>query len=94
MGKITNISTSASREWYTSYAQRVAKEFPDYDIIVNGGCWRSYDSYCEVDISGKVIELDFYLPSHIDFDACFEDIKKCVISAENSCANPANISSF
>ena len=85
MGKITNISTSADREWYTTYAERVAREFPEYDIIVNGGAWRTNEVSCSVDTEMKTIELDFYLPRYIDFDACFEYIKSYVINEENVC---------
>ena len=82
MGKITNISDSSQKEWYTTYAKKVSDAFPDYDIIVDGGSYRGHDVSCEVNPKEKTIELDFYLPFYIDFEECFSFIKNTVINAE------------
>lgn len=83
MGTITNISVSCgNKSFYTMYAERIAREFPDYDIVVDGGAWRFYDSCCTVDVKDKVIILDFYLPNHIDFEKCYNNIVQTIKSAE------------
>ena len=83
MGTITNISMSYGNKcFYTTYAERVAAEFPDYDIVVDGGAWRYYNCCCDVDVQSKIIVLDFYLPYHIDFEKCLEKIIRTVRSAE------------
>lgn len=79
MGKIVNISTSANyKDWYQVYAERVAKEFPLYTIIVDGGGNRGYDCCVELKREEKEIHLDYYLPIYIDKDACFDYICTCL----------------
>lgn len=79
MGKIINISTSANyKDWYQGYAERVAKKYPDYTIIVDGGACRGYDCRVELNREEKEIHLDYYLPLYIDKDACYDYICGCL----------------
>ena len=68
--KVINKSKSSYSSWYESYAQVVADEFPDYQVVVDGGSWRYYDCWFEVDITNKIINLDFYLPKYINTENC------------------------
>ena len=70
MGNIKNISTAKSREEYTALAAVIAKKYPDYDIVVNGGAYRFYCVSYEVDKDNKTITLDYYIPRHINTKVC------------------------
>ena len=67
---IKNISTTLSKDAYYDAVDIIARKYPNYSIIVDGGSWRGYNVRYEVNHSEKVIKLDYYLPLYTDFNIC------------------------
>jgi hypothetical protein len=72
MKKITNISTAKSKKAYFQLAKGIAKKYPDYSITVDGGAYRCYCVKFDVDHQSKTINLDYYIPDHINTEKCNE----------------------
>lgn len=70
MGTIKNISTAKSSEEYTPLASEIAKKYPDYNIVVDGGAYRGHCVSYEIDKDTKTIKLDYYIPRHINTKVC------------------------
>lgn len=93
MKKVNNTSTCTHyKEVYQDWGEQVAKLYPDYEIIVNGGSFRGYDMKYELDTEKKTMKLDFYLPLYVDWRACKKwlvnelqekyGVRKSIIKAE------------
>lgn len=84
--RITNISTNRNKDTYTDYAKRIAKHFPEYNFIVDGGSFRFHDCAFVIDKENKTIRLDFYLPLYIHHEKCIKwaikEIKRLIATNE------------
>ena len=71
MKEIKNISTSDNwKDWYQSRGEEIAKLYPDFEITVDGGPFRFYELTYAIDTENKTLELNFYLPFHINWKEC------------------------
>ena len=67
---VVNISTCRSKDAYDHIADDIAKKYPHYKVIVDGGPYRGYDCYVELHKDNKEIRLDYYLWQYINVDKC------------------------
>ena len=87
MKQVINNSTNEHfKGYYQKLAERVAKEFPDYQVSVDGGGYRFHDVQYKINTTEKTIELDFYMPLYIDGDECvkwvIDEIREKYLKAE------------
>ena len=66
MKKVINISNCESwKDVYQIWGEEIAKNYPEYQVTVDGGSFRGYDVLLEVNLESKTIKLDYYLPMYI-----------------------------